>query len=201
MPYSPVVAVILTVLFSVTGIGYLVRAIRDGGGAIGRTSDILHIVMSIAMLAMPWAWGMTFLPPPLQMFLFGLATLFFVGLLFVGPSAGEATDHHSGCASLVYHVVMMGSMIVMAVMMSGMSSGSAMSMPGMDMGSGSGMDMSGSSAWTSVVSVIFVVIFAVGAIWQLIRLFRPAHVHVGARTNAALLLAMSAGMAVAFVQS
>lgn len=200
MSYSPAVAVILTVLFSVTGAGYLLRAIRDSG-AIGRTSDILHIIMSAAMLVMPWAWGMTFLPPLLQIVIFSLATLFFIGLLFVGPVAGEATDHHAGRASLVYHVVMMGSMIVMAVMMSGMSSGPAMTMPGMDMGNGSGMNMGASSAWTGPLSVIFVAIFGAGALWQLVRLIRPPHLHPGARANAALLLVMSVGMALAFIPS
>lgn len=200
MSFSPATAVILTVLFSVTGIGYLVRALRGGGGSIGRTSDVLHVVMSFAMLAMPWAWGMTVLPPVLQMFVFGLATLFFAGLLFVGPTVGEATDHHSGFGPLAYHVVMMGSMIVMAIMMNGMASGGGASMPGMVM-SGSRVDTSGTDAWTGVAGVVFVVVFAAGAVWQLVRLVRPAHMHPGARVNSALLLLMSGGMALAFVPS
>lgn len=202
MSYSPAVSVILTIVFAVTGTGYLLRVVRGSGSGdgIGRMSDVMHVVMSMAMLAVPWSWGMTYLPPGLQMLVFGLATAFYLALFVAGPVSAEATDHHAGRATLAYHVVMMGSMIVMAVMMSGMGSGGSMSMPGMDM-SGGATDMGGATSWTRVASVVFAVVLAAGALWQLVRLVRPAHEHSGARVDAALLLVMSAGMALAFAQS
>jgi hypothetical protein len=200
------IALVISVLFAVTGVGYLVRAVVGGSDGVGRVSDLLHVLMSVAMLSMPWGWGMVF-PTTLQELVFGLATLFYV-VLAVRPtgSVDGHTSHHAGRGSLVFHALMMAAMVLMAVQMSGsMSAGASMSMPGMDMssGSGSGVDTSG-AAWT-VLGWVLVVFFATAALRYLMVLVRPIGRGVrsigvgGVRVNAALLLLMSVGTAIAFV--
>jgi hypothetical protein len=202
-------SILISAVFALTGAGYLVRAVLGGASGIGRVSDLLHVLMSVAMLSMPWGWGMVF-PTTLQEIVFGLATAFYVVLAISGPSglgdaAPTAHAHHAGRGSLVFHAVMMAAMVLMAVQMSGSMTGASMSMPGMVMGSGAGggVDTSG-TAWT-VLGWALAVFFGLAALRYLVALVRPVRagervLGAGAvRTNAALLLLMSAGMAVAFL--
>ncbi|QKS19429.1 DUF5134 domain-containing protein [Curtobacterium sp. Csp1] len=194
---------LLTVLFTVTALGYLGFAFRHGSTGVSRVSDVLHVLMSIAMLAMPWSWGMTFAPPTLQIIVFAVATLFYL-VLTLGSSRYGSHEHHgpggSGRLVLGYHVLMMAAMVVMGVMMLPMAGGAAMSMPEMDMSSG-GHSMHGSwTGWTPI-SWILVALFAAATIWMLVRLIASARVrqHPLARLDGVLLLLMSAGMALAFI--
>lgn len=203
MSHSLPLSVLLTVLFTVTALGYLGFAFRPGSTGVSRVSDVLHVLMSIAMLAMPWSWGMTLAPPTLQIIVFAVATLFYLVLTLGGGRYGSH-EHHgpggSGRLVLGYHVVMMAAMVVMGVMMLPMAGGAAMSIPEMDMSSG-GHSMHGSwTGWTPI-SWILVALFAAATIWMLVRLIASARVrqHPLARLDGVLLLLMSAGMALAFI--
>lgn len=206
MPYSTPVSIVLTLVFAVAGLGYLAFAVRSASGA-SRASDVLHLLMSIAMLSMPWAWGMKFMPPGLQLIVFGLGTAFFTVLLLGrGRFAGLGHHAHGGAQAwmLGYHVAMMAAMVVMAGTMLAVGSsgdGATASMPGMNMGAGSSSTASSSGsmgAWSATLSA-FAVIFLIGTAWSLFRLLRarraPHPVWAGA--DAALLLLMSGGMALA----
>lgn len=198
MSYSPQVSVLLTVAFTVTGLGYAGFALRSGGSPVARVGDLLHLLMSAAMLAMPWPWGMQVAPPMVQMLVFGLGAVFFSILLVAGKRvAGHG--HEGGRVVLGYHVVMMAAMVVMALLMQGGGSGAMASMPGMDMGSSIG-GLTMSPALTAV-SWLLVAVFVAAAVWMFVRLVsagRSAH-PVLARAEDALLLMMSAGMALAFL--
>lgn len=203
MSHSLPLSGLLTALFTVTTLGYLGFAFRPGSTGISRVSDVFHVLMSIAMLAMPWSWGMTLAPPTLQIIVFAVATLFYLVLTLGGGRYGSH-EHHgpggSGRLVLGYHVVMMAAMVVMGVMMLPMAGGAAMSMPEMNMGSG-GHSMHGSwSGWTPI-SWILVALFAAATVWMLVRLIASARVrqHPLARLDGVLLLLMSAGMALAFI--
>ncbi len=203
MSHSLPLSALLTVLFTVTALGYLGFAFRPGSTGISRVSDVFHVLMSIAMLAMPWSWGMTLAPPTLQIIVFAVASLFYL-VLTLGNGRYGSHEHHgpggSGRLVLGYHVVMMAAMVVMGMMMLPMAGGAAMSMPEMDMGSG-GRSMHGFwSGWTPT-SWILVVVFAAATVWLLVRLIASARVrqHPLARLDGVLLLLMSAGMALAFI--
>ncbi|KQR32720.1 MULTISPECIES: DUF5134 domain-containing protein [Curtobacterium] len=203
MSHSLPLSVLLTVLFAVTAVGYLGFAFRPGSSGVARVSDVFHVLMSVAMLAMPWAWGMTLAPPTLQILVFGLATSFYL-VLTLGSSRYGSHEHHgpggSGRLVLGYHVVMMAAMTLMGVMMLPMAGGASMSMPEMDM-TGSGHSMHTSwSGWTPV-SWVLVVVFAIATVWMLVRLIASARVrqHPLARLDGVLLLLMSAGMALASI--
>lgn len=203
MSHSLPLSVVLTVLFTVTAVGYLGFASRPGSTGISRVSDVFHVLMSVAMLAMPWSWGMTLAPPTLQIIVFAVATLFYL-VFTLGSGRYGSHEHHgpggSGRLVLGYHVVMMAAMVVMGVMMLPRAGGAAMSMPEMDMSSG-GHSMHGSwSGWTPI-SWILVVVFAAATAWLLVRLIASARVrqHPLARLDGVLLLLMSAGMALAFI--
>lgn len=204
MSYSTPTSVVLTVVFAITAAGYLLFALRGRTNAVSRISDVLHLLMSIAMLAIPWGWGSVVAPPVAQIVVFSLATAFYLVLLVGGDRVG-AHEHHGpgGSARLVvgYHVVMMAAMVVMGAMMTGMHPAAGSSMPGMSMG-GSGGRMSGGMApgW-SAVSWLLAVVFAVATLWLIVRLVGALRARAGrlAVADAALLTLMSAGMALAFV--
>lgn len=203
MSHSLPLSVLLTVLFTVTAIGYLGFAFRPGSTGVSRVSDVFHVLMSIAMLAMPWSWGMTLAPPTLQIIVFAVATLFYL-VLTLGSGRYGSHEHHgpggSGRTVLAYHVVMMAAMIVMGVMMLPMAGGAPMSMPEMDMGFGGHSMHASWPGWTPI-SWVLVALFAAATVWLLVRLIASARVRQPplARLDGMLLLLMSAGMALAFI--
>jgi hypothetical protein len=201
--HSLPLSVLLTVVFTVTAVGYLGFAFRPGTTGVPRVSDVLHVLMSVAMLAMPWSWGATLAPPTLQIIVFALGTLFYL-VLTIGTGRYRDHGHHGpgGAGVLVsaYHVVMTASMVLMGVMMLPTVGGAAMTMPDMDMtGGGQGTHASW-TGWTPV-SWTLVVVFAVATVWLLVRLVGSARVrqHPLARVDGVLLLLMSAGMALSFI--
>lgn len=206
---EPVLQWSITVLFAVTGLYSLFRiAIAHSG--IDRSSNILHLLMSVSMLSMPWSWGMA-VPMYWQMAVFGLAALWYLALSVLKPTAeaGPGDGHHSSRGLLLYHAFMMASMVWMAFVMdramAGMSGGAEM--PGMDM---PGMDMSGMSvdsswtAWTSAVSITLAVVFIMAALWLASR--SAVQIARGAWARQRLLIVdpafsalMAAGMALYFL--
>ncbi|AZH84591.1 DUF5134 domain-containing protein [Plantibacter sp. PA-3-X8] len=195
MPYPTPVAIIMTVLFFVTGVGYLIRAARDRD-PVGRLSDIFHVVMSFSMLAMPWSWGMAVFPPVIQIIVFSLATLFYLVLLFGTPAPAHHTDpdspisshHHAGWPRVGFHAFMMGAMVVMGVLMNGMSH---------DEGH---MDPPQGLMWTAenVISVSFMVAFGVSTIWYLASFIRLRRAPSVVRLNLSLMALMAIGMCLGF---
>lgn len=203
MSFSLPTSIVLTVLFAVTTFGYLAFAFRPGNSGIARIGDVLHVLMSVAMLSMPWSWGTSVAPPALQIIAFGLGTLFYL-VLTVDSARHAGHAHHGpgGSARLVlaYHVVMMGAMVVMGVMMLPMAGGAAMDMPGMHMPGSAGSGPSSGTAWTTV-SWLLATVFAAATVWMLVRVVASARarLHPLARADGVLLLLMSAGMALAFL--
>jgi hypothetical protein len=193
--------VVFTILFAATGLYSLVRfaALVSGAEADGdRVAELAHLLMSIAMIAMTWAFsgGPDTGSGILQIVVFGL-----IGLRFLTRVAGHGHGH--GRIESAYHLVMAAAMVwmvaAMPVLMSG--SGEVMNMAAPndthgDHGSMAGMDgmagmhatngstgmagmsaMVGAPSWARMVSVALVVLL-VGAmaLWAS-RLFRPAILH------------------------
>lgn len=198
----------ITVLFAITGLYGLFRiAIARSG--VDRVSNILHVLMSVSMLSMPWSWGMV-VPMPWQMAVFGLAALWYLALAVLNPTAeaGPGDGHHSSRGLLFYHAFMMAAMVWMAFAMdramSAMHGGAEMA--GMDMTEMGGLDMVGDSswdAWASAVSITLAVLFTVAALFlvgrAIARIVRPA----GARqwllvVDPVFSALMAAGMALYF---
>lgn len=207
MSYSPAIAVLLSVLFTLTGVAGVYRSIV-AIDTIDRISNIVHLVMSVAMLSMPWSWGLTIFPAAEQITVFSLAAACYLALLIIRPQAvaGPTAGHHSTPILLAYHATMMGSMIVMGVLMldmGGMSDTSGMS--GMTHPATHSSDVSMHlSTWETAVSVILGAGFAVATLWFLLDLarglrtsrLRTSGPHRTFDTSVSVL--MAAGMSIAF---
>ncbi len=212
---SPLLGWTFTVLFAATGVVTLVGAIRSRTWT-DRGSYAAHVLMSIAMAIMPWSWSMA-VPAIVQIVVFTAAALWYVALLLFAVDAhpGPDTVHHHGGGMLVgYHAVMMAGMVWMAALMSMMMgtdiSGSAehdmSGTTGMgDMSTtGSGDDLWAQPTWAVVVTLVFVLVFAVAAVVFFIELLRLPSSRRGAAplsplTGTLVNLAMSAGMGGAFL--
>lgn len=205
------IAVALTVIFAVTGVAGVYRIIF-ALDTIDRISNILHLVMSVAMLSMPWAWSLRIFPADVQIVVFSLATAFYLALLILRPDAiaGPTVGHHSRPPLLAYHAVMMGSMIVMGVLMRGMGSmsearggrtgsgGGSMPRMGHPMNHSPGMMMQ-ISAWESVTSIVLGIGFALAAVWFVIDLVRMLRMAQRRHTfDVAVSALMAIGMSLAF---
>lgn len=208
MSYSPAMSVLLTVLFTLTGLAGIYRSIF-ALDPIDRTSNIVHLVMSFAMLSMPWSWGLQIFPAGWQIVVFSVAAAFYLILLIIRPHAvaGPAAGHHSRPSLLGYHALMMGSMVVMGVMMrdmGGMSDASDRNpMKGMDgmtktAGNSGGMSMQ-TSTWETVTSVMLGIGFGLAALWFLADLARGLGESDRRRTfDTSVSALMAIGMSVAF---
>ncbi|WP_123272099.1 DUF5134 domain-containing protein [Flexivirga caeni] len=199
-------SVLLTALFAGTAVGYALLGVWRRGDASAGVGDVLHVVMSAAMLSMPWSWGPKVAPPMVQVIVFGLATAYFLVLLVGGDRFASHTQHGVGGERQVllgYHALMMAAMAVMGLMMRDMhgSAGSDHSMPGMSMGGPSmpKMSMHLGTGWTAL-SWVLVAMFSVATCALLVRWLRTARRRArGEVFEAGLLVLMSAGMALAFV--
>lgn len=214
MSYPPVIAVVLTVIFAVTGAAGIYR-VAFALDSIDRASNILHLVMSVAMVSMPWAWGLKVFPADAQIVVFSVATAFYLALLVLRPDAvaGPVAGHHSRPPLLAYHAAMMGSMIVMGVMMRGMGgigniSGDSGGMKGSSGGSvprmvhpmkhSPGMTMH-LSTWESATSIVLGIGSALAAVWfvvDLVRMLRMTQRHHTCDVAVSALMAI--GMSIAF---
>jgi hypothetical protein len=204
-------AVAVTVLSVVSGIGFLALLVRRGAGWRERVAAGLHVLMAIAMAGMPWAWGRTVAPPTAQIVVFGAATVYFILVLLVPKPATEAPSpgghaRHDDPLLTAYHAMMMAVMVPMAAMMIGTSttgrdSGSMPPMPGM---SGMGGPSSGTSATAgtdALASWTAIVLLGMGSVWILTRLVRSLRAGGtrGDQLTDVSLLVMSVGMLLAFL--
>ena len=210
------VAWLLTGIFSITGVYSLIRAGR-GGAATDRLSYGAHVLMSAAMVAMSWSWGMR-IPATVEIVVFSLAALFYGYLLVAAPQAhaGPGGAHHSGPALIGYHVGMMTSMVWMAIAMgramgsrmAGMGEGGTAAMGGMEpavtspLNSGPGpAEMTGMTLpdWVRGVDLGWTVGFAAAAGWFAVRLIRrPAGTPLERIMDTIVSLLMAVGMAGSF---
>lgn len=170
-------------------------------------SQLLHLVMALAMVVMAWPRGMA-LPTTGPMLVFAVAALWFVAL----------TLGHAGHRGInAYHAAMMLAMVWMYAAMSGSllpvpsdgtsqaaGSGGHHSMPGMP-----GMEMPGAAAestgnppFITGITWLCTVGFALAVVWWLYRYFvvrkaepsQPSHRFLGTIAQAM----MAAGMAITF---
>jgi hypothetical protein len=205
---SPAVQWTLSLVFAVTAGYYVYRpAARRVGGWKAALDDALHVLMSVAMVAMVWPWGMA-VPVMLYIVTFTAAMLWFVARALFTTSTLNPIGHHDSCGQAWYHAAMMAAMIwmglAMSVAMTGVPSGKATTgaaaaqMPGMDMGAGpaSAGAPSPPPLWIYVPSVALAIGFGVAAVWFVVAQLRDRR--VSALSGAASGL-MAAGMAFALL--
>jgi hypothetical protein len=198
---------ILTVVFAATG-GYFLVRVFVGFNAVDRIVDLAHVIMSVVMVSMPWPWGMS-IPVALQITVFTLAACWFVYLALFRPrtNIGPIEGHHQRPLLLWYHAIMMGSMVVMAALMSlalPMSSGDEMgdmSMQAMSMPSPTAASNGMSTpVWAAIVSLLFAVFAVTFLVWLLRSRLHPPREHPTALAlDESARIVMAAGMTIAFV--
>lgn len=202
---TPATALVVSILFAITGTYYLVRTII-GFSWPDRISNLAHVPMSIVMVAMPWPWVSAF-PTVLQITVFTLAALWYVFLvLFRSTAPSDPSGHHTSPSVLRYHGGMMAGMVWMAVAMSPNAPVTS-DEPGMSMSmsAGSGWtSMTGAAPWGIVISTVLGALFAIAAAWFIVRLIRLAGGRLGEVgavriMDAAASVLMGSGMSIAFL--
>jgi Ca2+/Na+ antiporter len=169
---------IVTVLFGVSIAGYVYVLVAQHGRWVCTVNHLLHLVMSVAMIAMVWPIGMG-VPTVGSMVFFLLAAVWF--LVVVYRVSSDISDRVTNG----YNAVMMTAMAWMYAVMRGNLPGqtdqhladqTVSGSPGMEMG---GMDMSAPElswtppepGWITTVNWIAAVGFAVAAVYWLYRYF------------------------------
>lgn len=179
---STALSAVFTLVFAATAVYSLVRLSRllAGEGAPGdRLVEVFHLVMSLAMVAMTWAWtgGPATPSGVLQIVVFGGFTMW-----FAHRAVTRATAH--GHVANGYHVAMGAAMTWMVAAMpvimgmpAGMGSdeGHAGHHGSGDASAMAGMDPSTAApapGWTVAVSVVLAVVLVVAAGWWAVRAVR-----------------------------
>jgi hypothetical protein len=171
-----------TVVFTVTGVYALVRfaALVSGAGGVDRTVELFHLLMSIAMIAMAWAWsgGPETASGILQIVVFGLFALWLLdGLVRATGGHPRLTSAHH----LVTAIAMIWMVATTPVFMETMSGTATMaSMPDMAMTGHAGSAMPGmvgmadAPVWARIVDIALVLLLAAGALmWGSRAVGRP----------------------------
>jgi hypothetical protein len=167
---------ILTLLFAVSAVHGVWRAVLPGTTAAARVDHALHAAMGVLMAVMAWPWGMD-LPTGPQVALFSAGALWFlVTAPFRRPDGGT---RRGALLTAGPHVLMMAAM---AWMVAAMSSSGAMAggsggggMEGMDMGDMSGLaTMSLSGTGPRLVAGVFAAALAWTGLAWLARAFDRA---------------------------
>lgn len=172
---APFAQWLLSVIFVLT-FSYAVVGIFRSGTVPDRVAYCLHALMSVAMFAMVWPWGIHALLVP-QIVVFTAAAFWFIAIAVSGRASSHDSEgqegHHDGKRTLVYHGGMMAAMAVMAAGMTTMET-SSQSGSGMSMGSMPGMDMSGGGTsgmtmplWVTLVSTVCAIGFGIAALYFL----------------------------------
>lgn len=209
---TPVTASVASLLFGALSAWFAGRVVT-GRDVPDRVSNLLHLLMSAAMAAMPWAWAPPALP---QVLVFTAGAFWYAGIALFRPTADAAigVGHGPhGVAGLWYHAGMTLAMVWMAVAMTpstpgGGAAGGMTGMTGMAGMSGTaGAASAGSTAvaatatgdapWALAVSIALGVVFAIAAVWLTVLLVQES-AGVARRHEVADLTAstaMAAGMA------
>lgn len=173
--FSPMLSLVFTAVFLATGVYSLVRlaelgATGDRSGS--RAAELTHLVMSLAMIAMAWAWtgGPASPSGVLQIVVFGAATVWFA-LRARTPGHPRAVAGH--------HVVMNAAMVWMVAAMPqimGMSMSADASGDHHHGGtsSGAGSVAIATPAWVTTLTWLFAGMLLVTAVLWALRVRRPA---------------------------
>jgi hypothetical protein len=188
---STAVSLVFTVVFVATGGYSLVRlALLTAGTVPGgdRLAELSHLLMSLAMVGMATGWtgGPTSAGGILQLVLFGLLTVW-----FLGRTAAPAPGH--GRVGDAYHLLMVAAMVWMVAAMPQL-----MGMTGAASAGGAHAHHHGGTAealtphavaietppWVLAVNGVFVVVLAAAAVWWGRRAVR-SRTRTGASTGPA----------------
>ncbi|MFG2466205.1 DUF5134 domain-containing protein [Streptomyces canus] len=134
-----------TLVFALTTVYGIQRAVRPGAAPPDRVDHALHAAMGLSMIAMVWPWGMD-VPVLPQAVVFAAGAVWFVGSV---PFRAEGAFRPGRLLGTLFHVVMMAGMAWMVAVMDsdGMSAGHDGGGGGHDM---AGMDMSGGSGLSAM---------------------------------------------------
>lgn len=179
--FSSTLSWTFTVVFTLTGVYSTVRLAELTSG-IDRTgnrlAELSHLLMSLAMIAMAWAWTGDPSSPTglLQIVVFGLFGIWFLARLTVPE--GDHSRANEG-----YHLVTNAAMVWMVaampqIMRAGTSASDAAHHGGAGMAGMAGMAMPASTppsapGWVVAVSGVFVVLLVAGAVLWTSRIVRP----------------------------
>ncbi len=186
--FSSTLSWVFTAVFTLTGVYSLVRLgeLASGSDRTGsRVAELSHLLMSIAMIAMAWAWvgGPSSVSGLVLIVVFGVFVVWFLGRL-VWPAAGHprVTEgyHLVTNAAMVWMVAAMPE--IMAADMAAVgghdqSSDGMAGMPGMGgmPGTGVGGSMPSSTpVWATVVSWVFIVLLVAAAVFWATRIAGPS---------------------------
>ncbi len=200
-------ASVAAIVFSTLGIWFAGRVVT-GRDVPDRVSNLLHLLMSGTMVAMPWSWAVPALP---QVVVFSAGAFWYAGVALFRPSSdalvGAWHGAHGRVAGLRYHAGMMLAMVWMAVAMIPATAATANmngvgGMAGMTHASvTSGSAMTGDAPWALAVSIALGTAFAGAVVWLAGLLIREA-VGPARRLEVADLAAstlMAAGMSYVFL--
>ncbi len=177
--FSSTLSWTFTVVFTLTGVYSTVRLAELASG-IDRTgnrlAELSHLVMSLAMIAMAWAWTGDPSSPTglLQIVVFGLFGIWFLARLTVPE--GDHSRANEG-----YHLVTNAAMVWMVAAMPQImgeekSASDAAAHHGMAGMAGMAMPAStppSAPGWVVAVSGVFVVLLVAGAVLWTSRIVRP----------------------------
>lgn len=178
---SAPLAVVVTIIFAGAALFSIAR-LTKAHGPVTRANYVLHLLMSLAMMAMAWPGTMDLLLPA-QALIFAAATLWFVARFVLlarrGRKRGPAFD--------LYHAAMMATMTLMVLSMQGHGPDpSAMShSDGLDAG------LAAAGGFFAVAVVMWAVVLV-----RRIRGVPASRLRTSLAGDAAYELAMAAGMAI-----
>lgn len=196
-------ASVAAIVFSTLGVWFAGRVVT-GRDVPDRISNLLHLLMSGTMVAMPWSWAVPALP---QVVVFSAGAFWYAGAALFRPSSdalvGAWHGAHGRVAGLRYHAGMMLAMVWMAVaMIPATAAPDPGGMAGMThAGVASGSTMTGDAPWALAVSIALGTAFAGAVVWLAGLLIREA-VGPARRLEVADLAAstaMAAGMSYVFL--
>ena len=173
---TPLTASVATIVFSALGVWFAGRVVT-GRDVPDRVSNLLHLFMSGAMVAMPWQWAVPALP---QVVVFSAGAFWYAGAALFRPSsdAGLGVGHgaHGRLAGLWYHAGMMLAMVWMAVVMiPETAADDAGAMAGMTHAHTAGaLGLTGDVPWALALSIALGAAFAGATVWLAGLLIREA---------------------------
>lgn len=200
---TPLTASVATVLFGALSVWFAGRVV-SGRDVPDRVSNLLHLCMSGAMVAMPWSFAVPALP---QVVVFSAGAFWYAGAALFRPASdarlGLGHGAHGRVAGLWYHAGMMLAMVWMAVtMIPATASADMTGMAAMTHAHGAaGSALTGDAPWALALSIALGAAFAGATLWLATLLIREA-VGAARRIEVADLAAstvMAAGMSYVFL--
>ncbi len=172
---TPLTASVASLVFGALSVWFAGRVV-SGRDVPDRVSNLLHLCMSGAMIAMPWS-AVPALP---QVVVFSAGAFWYAGAALFRPASdarlGLGHGAHGRIAGLWYHAGMMLAMVWMAVTMIPATASADMSgMSAMTLAHGSaGSALTGDAPWALAVSIALGAAFAGATVWLATLLIREA---------------------------